>query len=114
MSHLIDKKELKMLRKKILDNETIVEKKDEKLNLNYDEYYYLITYQLKGMSQSKKVMFSFAFFGRKDGKGLISEVDGKKLGSGCIIIPEKNIKKVEKFLKFWKIDYKKIKIKVIS
>jgi len=114
MSAFVDKKELKMLRKKVLGEKIESKKPEDRIDLKKDECYYLITYELKGMSQSKKVMFSFAFFGRKDGKGLIAEVKGKKLGSGCIMVPEKNIKKVEKFLNFWGITYKKIKVRVVG
>lgn len=99
------KNELELIRSKVLSEET-----DE----SKDEIYYIYSYELSRLPPSKKVQFSFALFGRKGTDGLINKINGQKLGSGCIFVPEKSKNKIEEFFKFWGAEYRKIRVKLLD
>jgi hypothetical protein len=99
------REELELIKNKVLSKE---------IDGKRDGIYYIYIYKLNNLTSSKKVLFSFALFGRKNGEGLINELGGEKLGSGCIFVPEKSCDKIEEFLKFWSVNYRKIKVKVLE
>ena len=71
--------------------------------------YVIYTFQLNSLNQKTKAKFNRELYTRTKEKyvyqGLLQEIDGQKLSSGCIIIPfnKKNI--VEKFFRRYKIKY---------
>jgi hypothetical protein len=103
--NILNKDELELIKREILGYSHEYKRED---------VFYIISYDLKDLDRNKKVLFSFALFGRKNGEGLINELGGEKLGSGCIFVPEKSCDKIEEFLKFWSVNYRKIKVKVLE
>ncbi len=105
---LSTKKELEIIKKQVLKLD------DFDGTIKDSDVYYIYTYELKNLPAPRKVLFSFALFGRKNSKGLIDEIGGEKLGSGCIFVPEKSSKKIEEFFDYWKANYRRIKVKVLE
>ena len=65
----------------------------------------LYTYFLKGMKDSKKVMFIYAIKGRKGEKGFISQLDGRWVANTCFMIPiEKDSEMIDLF-DTWEVKY---------
>jgi len=74
----------------------------------------LYTYSLKELSPTNKVRCIYSLKGRNKDKGAIINNNGKFLVDGCFIIPSKNEKEIDTILSYWKVNYKKTKIKLIN
>lgn len=68
----------------------------------------IYSFDISKLKNSKKVKFSQALYGQKVGKyvykGVVDKADGIKLGSGCILIPEREKTEVDKFFKSHKVE----------
>lgn len=72
--------------------------------LGYDSFI-IFSYNLKGFSASKKVLFSYALHGKGRRKGIIEEVKGEILGRNAVLIPKRHSEEFREFLETWKVDY---------
>ncbi len=99
--------ELQLIKKRVLSKDV-----DEESGVR--NIHYIYTYKLNNLQPPKKVLFSFALFGRKENDGLLRQTGGEKLGSGCIFVPEGAHEKIEDFFKFWGVEYRKIRVKVLD
>lgn len=71
--------------------------------------FYIFSYSLQGLTQSKKVMFQYALNGRNKKKGLLDSLNGFSLGKGVVMIPVQNTEEFKQFLDKNKINYKVFK-----
>ncbi len=74
----------------------------------------LFTFELKNLSQKEKAKFNrklylHAIQGYKY-PGLLQKIGGEKLSPGCVLVPFKESKKMEKFFRNFKIKFNEIKI----
>ncbi len=69
----------------------------------------IVTYSLKKLPHTKKTMFGYALKGRDNKSGILHEARGKALGRNCFRVPVENAEKVEEFMEYWKVDYRKEK-----
>ena len=60
--------------------------------------YYIFSYSLKNLSQSKKIMFQYALKGRRGQKGILELKGLEHLGSGVIKVPLENSEEFKEFL----------------
>ena len=69
----------------------------------------IVTYSLESLNHSRKTLFGYAMKGRENEKGLLGELKGSVVGRNSVIVPYENIKNLEEFLKYWKVNYEKKK-----
>ena len=62
-----------------------------------------ITYDLSPLSQSKKMLFNYALFGRRGNIGLLQQLNGRRIGRGVISVPKENMEQIERFINSWGI-----------
>lgn len=84
------------------------------------EPYTLILYNLKKFNEKEKMKLRRLLYGhttRKEFKGriyksekmgLVQKLDGKHIGAGAIVVPQKNIQSLEEKLEKFKIDYRRV------
>ena len=76
--------------------------------------YLIYSFQISKLSQNEKAKFNSELYGRVKGKhkykGVLEEVGGQKLSSGCIIIPYTAKQVIEKFLKKYKAKFSWVKV----
>ena len=74
----------------------------------------IYAFQIIMLSQKDKVKFNNEFYGRTKGKysykGILGELGGQKLSSGCALIPLSEKKKVEKYFKKSKVAFEATKV----
>ena len=74
----------------------------------------IYTFQISNLNQNRKAKFNNEFYGRKKGKyvykGLLDQVGGRKLSSGCVLVPCPEIKRIEKFFNGFKVKYERLKV----
>jgi len=74
----------------------------------------IYSFRLLDLNQNKKAKFNNEFYGRKKEKysykGILQEMGGQKLSSGCIIIPHMQKEKIEKFFKKFKVKFEQLKV----
>jgi predicted nucleotidyltransferase len=74
----------------------------------------IYSFQLNDLDQNAKAQFNSSFYGRIKDKyeyaGVLSELNGQKLASGCVIIPNIEKSKIEKFFHKFKIKFKQVKV----
>ncbi len=72
------------------------------------------TYNLGNLDQKAKARFNRTFYTRVHNNynypGVLSELKGEKLGSGCIMVPFSKKKPIEKFLKSQKVKFNSFRI----
>lgn len=68
--------------------------------------YYLFAYSLKGLSQSKKIMFQYALKGRRGQKGIIETRNCRQIGRGAVMVPLENSEEFRDFLEKNRVNYK--------
>ncbi len=66
-----------------------------------------ITYDLSPLSQSKKMLFNYALFGRRGNIGLLQQLNGRRIGRGVISVPKENMEQIERFINSWGITFSK-------
>lgn len=71
-------------------------------------------FRIYNLNQNKKAKFNNEFYGRKKGKysykGLLDQIGGRKLSSGCVLVPYREIKNIEKFFNGFRVKYERLKI----
>jgi len=74
--------------------------------------YIIYTFNLRELKQNEKARFNRVLYVRKKGKysykGLLEKIGGKKLTSGCVIIPYTKKENMEKLLNKFNIKYEAI------
>lgn len=73
----------------------------------------VISYDLRELTHKEKLQVAYRLFGRRTGsykhEGIISENGGRRLGSGCILIPEDKVRKVLTLFDRYRVKYKVIR-----
>ncbi len=72
--------------------------------------YYLFSYSLKNLTNSKKVMIHYALHGRREAKGLMELFNSAYLGKGVIKVPLQYSEEFKELFEKNKINYKITKI----
>jgi len=75
---------------------------------------YMVTYSLEGKNSSQKVQFNYKLTGRKGQEGLLQELGGEKISSGCFLVPVDRFEEMEKLLKEEKVKFNKRKIALLE
>lgn len=74
----------------------------------------IYSFRISGLSQKDKVKFNRSFYEQiRKGykyKGLLNELGGKKLSSGCVMVPHSQKEKIEKFFKKYNVKFEQLKI----
>jgi len=74
----------------------------------------IYSFKLNNLPQKNKVRFNRELYKqvRKNYKypGLLNKLEGRKISSGCIIVPQKNKEKIEIFLNKFSIKFKQLKV----
>jgi len=74
----------------------------------------LYTFDLGKLDQKKKAKFNRAFYPRKSAKynypGMLTELKGEKLASGCAMVPYSEKKAIEKFFNSYKIEFNALRM----
>ena len=76
--------------------------------------YLIYSFGLNNLVQNKKAKFNSNLYGRTKNKykysGFLSEINGQKISSGCVIAPYAEKSKIDKFFKKFKVRFKQIKV----
>ena len=76
--------------------------------------YLIYSFGISKLSQKNKAKFNRALYERtRKGykyKGLLKELGGKRLSSGCVMVPHSQKEKLEKFFKKYNIKFEQLKI----
>ncbi len=75
---------------------------------------HIVYYGLNGMSNVRKVQFSYALTGRTNQIGILQKMKGKKLGRGCLLVPAVNLGDMQEFFKYWNVDVATQKILLLD
>lgn len=67
----------------------------------------IFTYDLSKLDKVTKVRFVYVLKGRKEGRGLVTALDGEFLVPGCFTVPISKASEVESTFRLWKVPYKK-------
>ncbi len=100
--------ELDVLKKSILKGEGAAPYGDE------EKECFLITYSFSKKSRSKKMLINYELAGRNGKEGLLGMLNGKKVTSGCIIIPADKQEEIEIFLNRHELEYSVQKIMLLG
>jgi predicted nucleotidyltransferase len=72
----------------------------------------IYTFQLNNLSQKEKARFNRQLYEQiKKGykyKGLLQELGGQKLSSGCVLVPHAEKQKIEKFFKKFRVQFSQL------
>ena len=66
-----------------------------------------VFYDLSNLSQSKKMLFNYALFGRRGNTGFLQSMGGTRLTTSSFIVPVEKEKEVEDFINSWGVKYTK-------
>ncbi len=76
--------------------------------------YIIYSFRISKLSQRDKVRFNRSLYEQKrkgyEYKGLLNELGGKKLSSGCVMIPNNQKEKIEKFFKKLNVKFDQLKV----
>ncbi len=76
--------------------------------------YIIYSFRISKLSQRDKVKFNRSLYEQKRKgykyKGLLNELGGKKLSSGCIMVPNNQKEKIEKFFKKLNVKFEQLKV----
>ena len=76
--------------------------------------YIIYSFRINKLSQRDKVRFNRSLYEQKRKgykyKGLLNELGGKKLSSGCVMIPNNQKEKIEKFFKKLNVKFEQLKV----
>ena len=74
----------------------------------------IYSFQISNLGQNEKAKFNNEFYGRKKGKysykGLLAEIGGQKLSAGCVLVPQRERQKAEKFFRKFKVQFTQLKV----
>ena len=104
ISDLLDKRFL--ARQSIIAEGYLLFRKIKFTKLFVFDFFYIFSYSLKGLTQSKKMMFQYALNGRRGEKGLLKLLNAFSLGRGVIKVPVENSEEFKEFLEKNNISYK--------
>ena len=73
----------------------------------------IFNFNLKNLTKSKKVLFSYALHGHNSNEVMLKKLGGKIFGKAVVIIPESKVEEFREFFELWDIDFeaKKVLIK---
>lgn len=71
--------------------------------------HYIFMFNLKGLSESKKIMFRYALNGRRGAKGIMMLNKCEHIGSGAIKVPIEHSEEFKELLDGFKINYQILK-----
>ena len=95
-----------LARKAIIAESFLINKKKFLHEILGFKSYFIFSYSLKNLKQSKKVMFQYALQGRRGEKGLFEITDSIPLGRGVIKVPLQHAEEIKEFLEKNKVEYK--------
>lgn len=76
--------------------------------------YIIYSFRISKLSQRDKVRFNRSLYEQKRKgykyKGLLNELGGKKLSSGCVMVPNNQKEKIEKFFKKLNVKFEQLKV----
>ena len=76
--------------------------------------YIIYSFRISKLSQRDKVRFNRSLYEQKRKgykyKGLLDELGGKKLSSGCVMVPNNQKEKIEKFFKQLNVNFEQLKV----
>lgn len=76
--------------------------------------YIIYSFRISKLSQRDKVRFNRSLYEQKRKgykyKGLLDELGGKKLSSGCVMVPNNQKEKIEKFFKKLNVNFEQLKV----
>lgn len=76
--------------------------------------YIIYSFRISKLSQRDKVRFNRSLYEQKRKgykyKGLLNELGGKKLSSGCVMVPNNHKEKIEKFFKKLDVKFEQLKV----
>jgi predicted nucleotidyltransferase len=76
--------------------------------------YLIYSFRISKLSQKDKVRFNRSLYEQtRKGykyKGLLNELGGKKLSSGCVMVPNNHKEKIEKFFKKFNVAFEQLKV----
>jgi len=76
--------------------------------------YIIYSFRISKLSQRDKVRFNRSLYEQKRKgykyKGLLNELAGKKLSSGCVMVPNNQKEKIEKFFKKLNVKFEQLKV----
>jgi len=76
--------------------------------------YIIYSFRISKLSQRDKVRFNRSLYEQKRKgykyKGLLDELGGKKLSSGCVMVPNNQKEKIEKFFKKLNVKFEQLKV----
>ena len=74
----------------------------------------IYSFQISNLDQNKKAKFNNEFYGRKKGKysykGLLQEIGGQKLSAGCVLVPQREKGKADKFFRKFRVQFTQLKV----
>lgn len=74
----------------------------------------IYSFQISNLGQNEKAKFNNEFYGRKKGKysykGLLQEIGGQKLSAGCVLVPQREKGKAEKFFRKFRVQFTQLKV----
>lgn len=74
----------------------------------------IYSFQISNLGQNEKAKFNNEFYGRVKGKysykGMLGEVGGQKLSAGCVLVPQREKGKAEKFFRKFKVRFTQLKV----
>lgn len=74
------------------------------------EAFTIFTFSLTNLSQSEKIRFQYALYGRGKEDGILKKCKGEKLGRGVIAVPVLFEAEIEDFFKLWRAEYRKERV----
>lgn len=76
--------------------------------------YIIYSFRISKLSQRDKVRFNRSLYEQKRKgykyKGLLNELGGKKLSSGCVMVPNNQKERIEKFFKKLNVKFEQLKV----
>lgn len=72
--------------------------------------FYAFIYTLRGFTDSQRMRFHYALYGRGTLKGMLRDTKSIKLTNTMVLVPVGDSDEFENFLKEWRVHYKKIQI----
>lgn len=110
MSMTLLSEEMELLKKAVLERNGSTGGTGEEAEPVEQKPHILITYSFLGKPRSKKMLINYELVGRNGKDGLLQKLGGKRLVSGCIIVPEENEGKIECFLSAHEVAHSKQKV----
>lgn len=76
--------------------------------------YLVYTFDLGNLNQNTKAKFNRAFYARRTANynypGVLTELEGEKLASGCVLVPFSEKRAIEKFLNSYKVKFNAVRV----